>query len=126
MQKVTAFSKTKFCSSGDIVIISLLHFIRKQLKLKLVSFLCLLSGRGLPAPEATTLFFVFSDVVVCGQGEQHSPHWPLKRSPSWGKRIRLHETESFFWVPGCWLGRPLKQLREKVATTLLTNCRHDL
>lgn len=52
----------------------------KQLKLKLVSFLCLLSGRGLPAPEAAALF-VFSGYggVWTGRAAQS----PLQECPFW-------------------------------------------
>lgn len=133
MQKVTAFSKTKFCSSRGIVIISVLYFISKQLKLKLVSFLYLLHGRGLPAPEATTLF------VVSGYGgvwTGRAARSPQQECPFWtglwnshlvgGSESDYMRWSNFFWVSGCWLGRLLKQLREKVATTQLTNCRPDL
>jgi len=131
MQKVTAFSKTKFCSSRDIIIISVLHFMSKQTK---VSFFCLLSGRRQPAPEAPTYPLCFLWIWWCvGREGSTVPtarmfilNWPLKCSPSWGKRIRLHKMESFFWVLGFWLRRLLKQLREKVTTALLTNCRPDL
>lgn len=78
MQKVTAFSKTKFCSSRDIVIISFLHFMSKQLKLKLVSCLCLLSGRGLPVPAAAALFVLW----VCGGWEERTAPSPLQKCHS--------------------------------------------
>lgn len=73
MQKVTAFSKTKFCSSRDIVIISVLHFMSKQHKIKLVSFLYLLGGRRLSASEATTLFVFSGYGGVCTERAAQSP-----------------------------------------------------
>lgn len=79
MQKVTAFSKTKFCSSRDIVIISFLHFMSKQLKLKLVSCLCLLSGRGLPVPAAAALFVLW---VWRWMGREDSSI-PIAKVPFW-------------------------------------------
>lgn len=80
MQKVTVFSKTKFCRSRDIVIISVLHFMSKQLKLKLVSFLCLLSGKRLPALEATTLS-VFSGYGGVWTGK--AMYSPPQECPFW-------------------------------------------
>lgn len=109
MQKVTAFSKTKFCSSRDIVIISFLHFMSKQLKLKLVSFLCLLSGRGLPVPAATALFVLW---IWQWMGREDSSistaevpilSWHWKYAPSRWKLIRWSKMEMFFWVFGSWV-----------------------
>lgn len=73
MQKVTEFSKTKFCISRDIVIISVLHFMSKQRKIKLVSFLYLLGDGDCqvqkPPPSLCSL-----DMVMCAQRGQYSTH----------------------------------------------------
>lgn len=102
MQKVTTFSKTKFCSSRDIVIISVLHFISKQHKIKLVSFLYLLGGRRLPALEATTFCFLWIWWCVHREGSTVPTtrvsilNWPLKHWPQLGKVDQTEMESSLF------------------------------
>lgn len=73
------------------------------------------------------------DMVVCGQGGQHSPRSKSVHSElAFEMLTQLGEANQtmwdgvIFWVSGYWLKRLLKQLREKVATTPLTNRRPDL